>query len=104
LKTAFSLNQFRKLSQLVFDSNGMHREEESETTYATVRGVSFEIALARRGRQTNILMNLLERYYPELKGRSFKQMSFIHSVLDRIIKLNKSCRGEDWKLETAQEL
>jgi hypothetical protein len=93
-----------KRSQRVFDSNGMHKEEESETTYATVGNVSFETALAREGRQTNILMNLIERCYPELRRRNFEQLSFIHSVLDRIIKLNKSCRGEDWKLETAQEL
>jgi hypothetical protein len=77
---------------------------DQKITYSTVGHTRFEINYAKQGRQTNILMNLIERCYPGLKGWTLEQLSFIHSVFDRIIKLNKSCQGDDWRLETAQEL
>jgi hypothetical protein len=39
--------------------------------------------------EREILMALLHICYPDLKERTSEQLAFIHSVLDRIIKLNK---------------
>jgi hypothetical protein len=76
----------------------------TEITYSTAGYVSFETNFMKEGRQSGILMSLIFRCYPELIRYSARQMSFIHGALDRIIKLNKSCQGDDWKLETAQGL
>jgi hypothetical protein len=72
-----------------------------KTRYATVGSSRFEMALARRARETKCLFGLLDKHFPELKGVTFKQLAFVHSALDRIIKLNKACHGDSRSLETA---
>jgi hypothetical protein len=75
-----------------------------EPEYRTEEDVRLEVKLAKTTRQTKTLMALLHRCYPASNEWTFKQLAFIHSVLDRIIKLNKACRGESWSLETASGL
>jgi hypothetical protein len=85
----------------VFDGRTGKSVRKGKTLYATVGSSRFEIAFARRGRETGCLLGLLYKHFPELKGVTFKQLAFVHSALDRIIKLNKACHGESWSLETA---